>query len=325
MRARLYAALFVFEVAALAVLLPLVGDLYLHGRVDPEYAVNRYGTRGPVRLQKAPTELRILLVGGREAYGPELPWDGTVPFYLEHFLNNPVLLKDRPYSHLSVINAASPDGGAASLAPTLRDYSYLKPDFVVVYLDKSTARAGDDDGWRRRSPAFRRTGYYPLLPHLLQSRAEASTQQPEAFGWRAAAAAARGVERLAAAVAPARRTDGERHDRGAGVPGGCEAVRSADCVPIARAVHDGLERSRGVFVVSHPFLPAAEVQRHQVLVTALQRAASDPRRLRHIDVRPRLILADPALRGPAGLSQRGTSQIAEMLTQILFPIIEESM
>jgi len=311
-----YLAVFVVEVVALAALLPLVADVNLHARVEQEYGLNRYGTRGRIRLGKGPAERRILLLGGREAFGPGLRADTTLPFYLRNFLNNPVLLQRQRSTELTVINAAERDGGARSLEAALRDYLYFEPEVVGVYLDESTSRAGNDDGMRRRSPLFRKIGYYPIVPGMLQARTDGA-HGAAAVGWRAATAAVNGLEALVAAVAPPRRRAAEEPRSSRDLTAACATLQGPDCPPLARLVRLGLERSRLVFIASHPFLPAAEIERHRALVAAFHGAGADARRLVHLDVRPQIALGNPTLRGPAGMTARGASHIAETLSQML--------
>jgi len=159
-------------------LLTLGVDVYLHRRVQNLGGVNVWGYRGPVVGTKQPGERRIVALGGSTAFGYGLPWNESWPYYLERKLNE---LKTA--SRYSVVNLGAPGQGAFGFRYDLEDYAYLRYDAAILYegyndlgardLPRAVpARSGPNYFlWRRESPVFRLTGYFPVLPLVFREKA----------------------------------------------------------------------------------------------------------------------------------------------------------
>jgi len=82
-----------------------------------------------------------------------------------------------------VINLGAPAQGALGFKVDLADYAYLKYDLAIFYEgyndlggsdlpEAVPARSATNDLlWRRQSPIFRATGYFPVLPLVLREKA----------------------------------------------------------------------------------------------------------------------------------------------------------
>ena len=153
-------------------------DAYLHFRVQNQAGVNVWGYRGPVVGRKKPGDIRIVAIGGSTAFGYGLPWNESWPFYLDEFLNT------APASgRYQVINLGAPGQGAYGFSFDLTDYAYLQYDVAILYEgynDLGRPMAFDPTPgvvnhylWRRQSPVYRMTGYFPVLPLVFREKAMA--------------------------------------------------------------------------------------------------------------------------------------------------------
>jgi lysophospholipase L1-like esterase len=151
-------------------------DLYLHHRVEGLAAVNRWGYRGPVIGPKQKGEIRLVALGGSTAFGFGLPWTEAWPFVLGQTLNGRASGR-----HYTIVNLGAPGQGAYGFRFDLRDYAWLQYDAAILYegyndLGRSMAfdaAAGVENHylWRRQSPVFRLTGYFPVLPLVFREKA----------------------------------------------------------------------------------------------------------------------------------------------------------
>jgi hypothetical protein len=143
-------------------------DLYLHRRAERSAGLNRWGYRGPVLGRKQPGEQRVAMLGGSTVFGYGGPWQEAIPALLEGMLH-----ERAPALNLRVINLGFNNEGAFAFLPTLEDFSYLDYDIVCLYegyndlMGHGTNRAV----YRRDSPVFRLTGYFPILPSVLNEKA----------------------------------------------------------------------------------------------------------------------------------------------------------
>jgi hypothetical protein len=172
-------ALLIMAVVGVAALLAL--DIYLHHRVQYDAGVNVWGYRGPVIGKKRPGEVRAVVLGGSTAFGYGLPWDQAFPYYLERDLN----ARASGGLRYSVVNLGAPGQGAYGFQFDLADYAYLQYDAAILYEgyndlgsrdlpDAVPARTGPNDLlWRRQSPVFGLTGYFPILPLVFHEKAMA--------------------------------------------------------------------------------------------------------------------------------------------------------
>ena len=167
--------LFVFGLAAMSLSLVAAGivvmgvDLYLHHRAERSAGLNRWGYRGPVVPAKAPGELRVVMLGGSTVFGYGGPWHESAPALLEQ-----MLAAKHPGRAIRVINLGFNNEGAFAFLPTLQDYRYLDYDIVCLYegYNDLMGDAGPNRAvFRHNSPVFRLTGYFPILPLVLQEKA----------------------------------------------------------------------------------------------------------------------------------------------------------
>jgi hypothetical protein len=161
---------------ALASAALLAMDVYLHSHVPN--VVNIWGYRGPIAGRKRPGEIRVVVLGGSTAYGYGLPWQEAFPNYLEQMLN-----ERAGRSTYRVINLGAPAQGALGFKFDLADYAYLDYDVAIFYEgyndlgrddlpEAVPPRTGPNNLlWRRQSPIFRFTGYFPVLPIVFREKA----------------------------------------------------------------------------------------------------------------------------------------------------------
>lgn len=160
--------------AALAFALLWAADIFVHRRGELGAGVNIWGYRGPVVRQKAPDEIRVVVLGGSTAFGRELT--GSMPSYLQDYLNNARLRGDASFqsaSPITVVNLGTPYDHIGAFEETLRDYAWLGDDVVCLYIghdDEAPSPEAARAGWRRQSTIFRAFGYLPMLPSLFASR-----------------------------------------------------------------------------------------------------------------------------------------------------------
>ncbi|MEO8679336.1 MAG: SGNH/GDSL hydrolase family protein [Vicinamibacterales bacterium] len=148
----------------------LAVDLYLHHRAERSAGLNRWGYRGPVVGAKAPGELRVVMLGGSTVFGYGVMWDQAIPAQLER-----ALAQRRPgLASARVVNLGFNNEGAYAFQPTLEDFAYLDYDVVCLY-EGYNDMPGDEGPntavFRHRSAVFRLTGYFPLLPLVLDEKA----------------------------------------------------------------------------------------------------------------------------------------------------------
>lgn len=268
---------------ALALALLVAVDIFVHRRQESGAGVNIWGYRGPVLRQKARDETRIVVLGGRTAFGRELT--GSMPLYLQDYLNNERLRSDASFhspAPIVVVNLASPYDRAAAFEGTLEDYAWLEDDVVCLYIghdDPAPSVEAATSGWRRQSAVFRAFGYLPALPSLVRQPSAAATDVHDSVD----------------------------HQRAA----------------LDRAIARALAGGRRVIVATHPFLTADEGWRQDVLAERLRdRFDHDPRGS-YLDLRRSVASNDPNLAGdgihPTPL---GNAVIAESLSQSVFRLLE---
>ena len=94
-----------------------------------------------------------------------------MPNRLPVFTSTPVVDANvnTPYTYQA--RAVDPDGD--SLKFTLQDYAYLDYDVAVLYDGYNDLRHANRRVFRRDSPVFRLTGYFPILPLVLDEKSRA--------------------------------------------------------------------------------------------------------------------------------------------------------
>ena len=318
-------------------------DLYLHRRAERSAGLNVWGYRGPRLGGKGPNEVRIAFLGGSTMFGYGVSWDQAIPALVERELN--AVLPPVRSANLALNNE-----GAYSFLYTLQDYEYLEPDIVVLY-EGYNDWMGDEDGGnvsllRHESAIFRLTGYYPILPLVLQERAMlfrygslesayavARGAQPDAV-FRPGVAGrsmARALEtaktvgdsasrQLSRLSTPASKSVDHRSEAG------CAPPWSMYCQSIYRAVQFALARGQSVVVGSQPLSlkrrAAAHFAQQQALVDMLQRHFAGNSRVVHADLRDALDLHDASLSfDEMHLTALGNRLAAERMAQALQPLV----
>jgi hypothetical protein len=285
-----------------AVSLLTVADLVAHWRTQDVAGVNVWGYRGRPLPAKQPGELRVAMLGGSTAFGWGLPANESIPAFLERRLNQ------SGRGRFSVANLGAPGQGAYGFLFDLQDFEYLDYDLVCLYegyndLDTVTQRGANNYlRWRRESPVFRWTGYYPILPVVLREKAQLIMGGDPAADPRQvrfdAGIARRAVAGAMSAVADA--TSGLSSSAAAMSPVPAVAVVDDQCIErwrrycgsVRDAIAFAIAKGKPVIFVTQPFLSDAHVEQ-QANVAAMLRArfGSDPR-IRHVNLGEAIDLRD---------------------------------
>jgi lysophospholipase L1-like esterase len=260
-------------------------DVYLHTRVQDVAGVNAWGYRGRVVGRKRPGEIRIVALGGSTTFGFGLFANESWPFYLGELLNS-----GSANGRYRVINLGAPGQGAYGFAFDLADYRYLGYDVAVLYEGYNdlgwpmtfdpTPGVVNHYLWRRESPVYLLTGYFPILPlvfrekaMVLRSGGDLGAAYRGEIRFKAGAAARMTASALAgtAAVADAL---GKRFGRITGVAALSHApIDSVSWKPYTDSVLTAAAsaRARGVrvLVVTQPYLSDAHVAQQRALAAAL--------------------------------------------------------
>jgi hypothetical protein len=322
-RRRLVFAILVIAVSTLGSMAALLAiDLLLHKRAERSAGLNMWGYRGPRAGAKRAGEVRIAVLGGSTAFGYGLPWFEAAPAVLERHLN----ARLGGAHAVSVVNLGFNNEGAYAYRFALDDFRFLDYD-VACLFDGYNDMFGDDAPnlavFRHRSPVFRLTGYYPILPLVFAEKAMAIRSGGNLA---AAYAASRGeiagktafqpglADRASATAleSAARITDALGRQLGrlampapsSGAPqaieGDCAPPWSHYCRSMHAAVTHALTHGARVMVVLQPTLIEPVTERHReqqaALVTMLRQ---------HFGGEPRVHVAD--LSGTVDLTDRNFS------------------
>ncbi len=290
----LYALLTVSLVSGVVVALFVAADVYVHWRTQDLAGVNVWGYHGAPIGDKRAGETRVAMLGGSTVYGWGLPSHESIPAFLERRLNDAA--SGRRYS---VVNLGAPGEGAYGFRFELADFEYLDYDVVLLYegyndLASITPRGQNNYLlWRRESPIFRWTGYYPILPVVLREKSQVLLTGAPGPGDRArfepglAARAAAGAMRAAAALT----------SQLGGQPGGLSAT-PADapvddecidtwkryCGSVRDAVEWTLARNKPVIVITQPYLSDMHVEQQANLAAMLRARFGADRRVRYVNL-----------------------------------------
>jgi len=272
----------IVSTAALAFALLWAADIFAHRRGESGAGVNIWGYRGPVIRQKAPDEIRVVVLGGSTAFGRELT--GSMPSYLEDYLNNVRLRGDASFhstSPITVVNLATPYDHVSAFEGTLDDYAWLRDDVVCLYIghdDSAPSREAARVGWRRQSAIFRAYGYLPILPSLVATPPAAAVVHEDDDDYLAA---------------------------------------------LDRSIVHALANGRRVIVVTHPFITPEENRRQDVVAARLRVRFPGDLRGSYLDLRRTVSLDDPKLvEGGIQPTPLGNAVIAESLSQSVFRLLE---
>lgn len=263
------------------------------------------GYRGAPVGRKVPGSRRAVMLGGSTTYGWGLPADESIAAFLERHLS-----ATRPT--VSVINLGAPAQGAFGFVHDLADFEFLDYDVVILYegvndLGPYVARGITNDYlWRRSSPVFRVTGYFPILPvvlrdksmALLSPRGRAGAEGPVVFtpglATRATAAALRTAADLGDQVSEqlGRLSDTPRRPV---VDTQCIPVWKPYCAAVKDAVTLVLAKNKPVVVVTQPYISDAHVEQQANLAAMLQSLFGGDRRVRHLNLGNSIDMRDQSL------------------------------
>jgi lysophospholipase L1-like esterase len=327
-----YAFLAVVLAAITGALAILLADIYLHFRVQNLAGVNVWGYRGAVVGRKSPGEIRVVVLGGSTAFGYGLPANESWSFYLEELLNS-----SGSGQKYRVVNLGAPGQGAYGFAFDLADYAYLRYDVVILYEgynDLGNPMAFDPTPavvnhylWRRQSPVFRLTGYFPILPLVFREKAMAlrSGGQLDA-AYRGEVHFSPGLAaRMTASALTSAATVAEAVGRRVGrlTDGAALSHAQLDTTSwrsytdsVVKAVADARTRGARVIVVTQPYISDAHVAQQRALTAAIASRFDDDSGVRHVNLGTAVDLRDSSVAYDGiHLVARANRTIAEHLVQ----------
>jgi len=281
-RKLVYAGVTWLLAAGLALFVLVTADIYVHWRTQDVAGVNIHGYRGRVIPTKRSGEIRVVMVGGSTAFGWGLPSHESIPAFLERRLNAATSKR------FSVVNLGAPGQGAYGFLYDLEDFAYLDYDIVCLYEGYNDLGPITQHGlnnyllWRRESPVFRWTGYYPILPVVLREKAQAMLNggninaDPGQVRFRAGLGT-RAAAGVLTSVADATRGLGGKEGAVPQVPADpavddeCIEKWRRYCGSVRDAVAWTLAENKKVIFITQPYVSDAHVEQ-QANVTAMLRA-----------------------------------------------------
>ena len=333
----LFACAAILMSATLAVAGLLALDILLRHRATG-LGLNAWGYRGPAAGHKKQGESRIGALGGSTVFGYGLPWTEAWPAYLEQQINA------RPAAHApaTVINLGMPRDSASTFAMTIDDYTYLKCDVIILYEgynDLDTQSPPKDPGsraavtnyltWRHQSPIFRWTGYFPILPLVLNEKAmslmhggdlNAAYDSREivfrpGLATRVTAGALKATADIEVAL---EQRFGRLSDADASASTTYDSTCgrwSLYCGAVQEAIRRARQGGQRVIVVTQPYLSDLHVDQQRALAASLQREFGADRDVRYVNLGRLVDLHDPQLAYDGlHLTARGNERIATALT-----------
>lgn len=339
LRRLMFAASAVVAASLVTIVALLCADLYLHKRVEKSAGLNAWGYRGPAVGRKKPGEVRVVVLGGSTAFGYGVTWDHAFPALLEQRLNA------SGTGAYTVVNLGYNSEGAYSFRFTLQDFAYLDYDLVCLYEGYNDLMGDNQPNlavYRRDSPIFRLTGYFPILPLVFREKAmalrsggdlnsayagEKTVFRPDLsvrFGAAALDAASRigtSVERqLDRVAAEPKRTTVRAAE-------GCAFPWNHYCESMATAVDYSLARHKKAIVIAQPQVtsgvtrPLQDQQQEALSEMLAQRYRLNPD-VRYEDLRNAINLDDPVSAPDAmHLSYRGNLTIANRLVDPVLGVL----
>lgn len=328
--------LFAFTATALSTIVVigaiLAVDLYLHKRFEPYSAVNYRGYRGKVVGRKQPDEQRVVVLGGSTALGYGVGPDESFPAYLERQLTE--RRRQAGEGPVTVVNLAYNNQGAYSFQFTLRDFEYLGYDAAILYEGYNDfGSAQNTYVFRRDSPVYMLTGYYPIFPLIFKEKAMAIRHggNLEAAYWgrktvftpnlaqRATASSLEAAVRISDSFQHqlGRLTQERARSVGTTLTEGCEGAWRTYCQSVYSAVSYAVSRGTGVIVATQPYASEAHRQQQEAMAAMLRSKFGQEPRVAYVnlgegvvDLHDRSICFDGAhLLGP------GNERIAERLVE----------
>ena len=309
--------LFAVATVLLAVVVPAGGvllvDVYLHHRVENLGAVNVWGYRGPTIGAKRSGETRVVVLGGSTAFGYGLPWNEAFPYYLEEMLR----AHAAPGHTVRVVNLGAPGQGVYGFRFDLADYAYLQYDVAIFYEGYNDLGSSDLPAavpprdrenrflWRRQSPVFALTGYFPVLPLVFREKAMALRAGGDLDGaYRGRVLFKPGLARRATAAAigqAAAVADAVGRSLGRLTPlPASDSGQPVDTIAwrpyttaVLDAVREALARGSKVIVVTQPYASDTHRAQQAALAAALTGAFAAESAVRYVNLGVVVDLRDP--------------------------------
>ncbi len=153
--------------ASLVVCLVVMLLLDLH--YEDVQVLNYRGYRGDVVGEKAGNEIRIGMFGGSVMYGYLIDHTAALPAQVQHQLQA-YCDSIKCGKKVTTLNLAYNNEGLYGVSFDLKDFSYLKYDYVFIYEGYNDLGVGNTSVYRHSNPLFRLTGYMPTLPRIAQER-----------------------------------------------------------------------------------------------------------------------------------------------------------
>lgn len=324
---------------ALAVGALLALDLRLHQRFEQAAGLNIRGYRGPVVGKKRAGERRIVVLGGSTALGYGVPPEQAFSAYLERALNASRL--QARHGPVSVVNLAGNNEGAYAFLYNLRCYESLRPDVALFYTGYNDLSPSNTLVGRSQSPIFRLTGYYPILPLILQEKFLALKYGNVEDGYRASAggnqkpvfrpnlAQRSTVSVLEAAIKVNQAVERQLQQlskeptaQALSMDVGCGQWNHY-CASLFRAVEYALGRGRWAVVVTEPYVGEGHVEQQRVMAQRLQARFGAHPKLRYLNLGTAVDLKDPSLcYDGLHLTVQGNERIAEALVSPMLDLLE---
>jgi hypothetical protein len=194
-----------------------------------------------------------------------------------------------------VVNLGAPGQGAYGFKFDLVDYEYLEYDVALLYegyndlgtegvpADVPQRKAPNYLLWRRESPVFRLTGYYPIFPLVFREKAMAMMYGGDlsaAYGREQVVFRPTLVTRAGATALQAAASIGETLERQIGALSEKTVVTPANdpacrprwkqyCAAVGEAVDYVLARGKRVLVITQPYVSDSHVEQQTDLMTML--------------------------------------------------------
>ena len=322
----------------------LVADLYLHSRAEKYAAVNVWGYRGPRIGGKKTGEQRIVVVGGSTAFGYGVGAADAFPAQLESQLR-PLAREGRL---VTIVNLGIHSQGAYAFAFDLKDYESLGYDAAILYEGYNDLLDGRNLlVYRRESPVFRLTGYYPIFPLFFREKAMSLRFGDVSAGYgdrktvfkpglanRASAA----VLDAAVAVSDSLQQQLAHFDRSPAVTKdnsratepahGCPSRWAFYCTSQFDAINYALNHGIRVVVVTQPYIDERHLEQQEMLRGMLAREFPAVAGLRYVNLGPLLDVEDKSLfydgmhandEGNRMIASHLVGTVAELMPDVLMP------
>lgn len=309
-----FAAITTSLAVAVTAMFLIAVDVYLHHRVQNLGGVNVWGYRGPTIGAKRGNETRIVVLGGSTAFGYGLPWTEAFPYQLQEALKT----RAKGEHVYTVINLGAPGQGAFGFLFDLRDYAYLNYDCAILYEGYNDLGSTDLPEavpprtiqnrllWRRQSPVYRLTGYFPVLPLVFREKAmalRAGGDLDAAYRGRVVFKPGLATRATAATLQEAAQiaeTLGRSLDRVTGPPSPAALeARPFDTVTwraytesVLDAVREARAHRSSVIVVTQPYASAAHMTQQHALAAALRSTFGDDAGVRYVNLGAALNIRD---------------------------------